>query len=141
MEADVKADEWDELEELLAKDDPPVLQHRLNRMLKAKIVGQAEELRRIRQGWKFRGAPPSHHSSAQQLRQGIRTDHRAMLLAYGFLRGKPYRTIESEDTVVRPNWSLVDSYLYDYCADASTVWRQRFAEWLDAANLSDGIKP
>lgn len=91
---------------------------------------------------------PGTHSRRVTIRNRrmkyLRKDVRAMQLAYGFLRGRPYRSMENtinEHHDNRPNWSLVLLYIRTHSTKYNSSnpdlrsWNQQFAEWVDEAGL------
>ncbi len=72
-----------------------------------------------------------------------RQETRAMLLAYGFLRGRSYLSMENT-TRTRPKWGLVLSYILRYGMEASgddRALRQTFSGWLADSGLPDNLMP
>ena len=80
-----------------------------------------------------------HHKRKVILRQ----ETRAMLLAYGFLRGRSHHSMENSIRT-RPKWGLVMSYILRYGVEASgddRALRQTFSEWLADSGLPDNMMP
>ena len=74
---------------------------------------------------------------------GLRQETRAMLLAYGFLRDRPYLSMENT-TRTCPKWGLVLSYILRYGMEASgddRALRQTFSGWLADSGLPDNLMP
>ncbi len=73
----------------------------------------------------------------------FRQETRAMLLAYCFLRGRPYRRMESF-TRTRPKWGLVLSYILRYGVEDrgdDRALRQTFSGGLADSGLPDNMMP
>ena len=72
---------------------------------------------------------------------GLRQETRAMLLAYGFLRGRAYRRMENV-THTRPKWGLVLDYILRYAEHGDDrSLRQTFSEWLADSGLPNNMMP
>ena len=65
---------------------------------------------------------------------GVRQHARAAQLAYGFLRGRPYDVVEGKCHDA-PDWDRVLEFISVHTDEPSNVWLQRYAEWLDNAEL------
>ena len=59
----------------------------------------------------------------------VRPAARSTHLAYGFLRGRAYRTIEDRRTRTAPNWNEVERMALKYGDTDSRTLKQAFAEW------------
>lgn len=60
----------------------------------------------------------------------LRGEARCTHLAYGFVKGVPYRAMEDKETTKsEPNWSNVQRMVERYSDEDSRVILQRFAEW------------
>lgn len=62
----------------------------------------------------------------------VRGECRSAHVAYGFLRGLPYKRIEAK-TKTDPNWSRVEDLIKKYGDGDIRVRLQRFAEWKEVA--------
>jgi hypothetical protein len=113
--------------------------------LKIKIVSLAAEARLIRReerryrGPKWGPSPVRLGLHRHRIHE-VRPEARHALLAYGFLRGRSYRQIESRAGCV-PNWDRVQDLILKYGevaeADRATTI-QRFAEWQSAGCTRGG---
>lgn len=65
-------------------------------------------------------------------RMDLRKEVRSAQLAYGFLKGIPYRKMEAK-AYTEPNWQRVRKLAEKYGEEDSRIIAQRFAEWMDAA--------
>lgn len=65
-------------------------------------------------------------------RTKVRTVARSTHLAYGFLRGTPYRVMENEKTRTVPNWNAIEKMITKYSTEDPRVTLQRFASWKSA---------
>jgi hypothetical protein len=106
--------------------------------LKIKVVSMAAEQRLIRaeeRRFKKRGlgASPVRQGLYDHRTKDIRPELRAANLAYGFVRGTPYRKMEAV-AYTEPNWKRVLQLAEKYGEEDSRVIRQRFAEWKDAVS-------
>lgn len=118
---------------------------RLN--LKIKIKSLAAEAKIIRQEERkylkhARACESEEHAeehrftmrSLQSHRKGgVRSEQRCSLLAYGFLKGMPYKRMEQscrENN--KPNWDTIEKMAIRFGADQRDI-KQRFAEWKDEA--------
>lgn len=63
----------------------------------------------------------------------VRKEARSSFLAYGFLRGLGYKSIE--DTKKKVDWDRVESLVKKYSEDDPRITLQRFAEWKDASGM------
>jgi hypothetical protein len=79
-----------------------------------------EEQRYSRQPWL--GTLVSHRKSV------VRPEARATLLAYGYLRGKQFKQIESIKSTKRIDWTAVKRMV------------DKYGDWQQAKNLQDWIK-
>lgn len=65
---------------------------------------------------------------------GVRKGSRTMHLAYGFLRGVPYRAMEQK-CHEPPNLYAVMANVKAYSVLDERVWKQRLAEWIDEGKI------
>lgn len=65
----------------------------------------------------------------------VRGESRSSHVAYGFLRGLPYRRIEA-NTKTAPDWSRVEALVKKYGDDDPRDRMQRFSEWKEAAEAA-----
>ena len=66
--------------------------------------------------------------------QLVRRVARSTLLAYGFLRGTPYKRIEeSHREGNEPDWDSVEKMVLRYGVEDRRVLKQRFLAWREAA--------
>jgi hypothetical protein len=87
--------------------------------LKVKILSLADESRTIRceeltlinAG---KGASPDREGLYLHRINEVRPESRAALLAYGYLRGTPYRAMENAATKSKPDWKRVASLIKKY---------------------------
>lgn len=108
---------------------------RLAKWKKRAILGR---LKATLRGDPVSGPDPKTVSSAVQ--QGvrlhrikcIRPEARCTLLAYGFLRGLPYKVIENF-AYTQPNWDRVARLAVRYSEDTEQNVQQRFAQWQSEA--------
>ena len=104
--------------------------------LRMKIMSLAAEARIIQaeeKRW------PGEHAARQGLRRHriheVRPEARHALLAYGFLRGREYRQLESKATRA-PDWDRVQKLAEKFGAATKAelpIVAQRFARWKEAA--------
>jgi len=70
----------------------------------------------------------------QDHRRGIvRNEARCAILAYGFLRGRPYASME-EKVYERPNWYKVYNNAKEFTNEDIEVIAERFLNWLKEAD-------
>lgn len=62
----------------------------------------------------------------------VRREARATCLAIGFLRGRPYKTLEAK-CYTPPDWKRVQTLIEKYGEGDKRDLVQRFAEWKDAS--------
>lgn len=72
-----------------------------------------------------------HHHRTVTLRKEARNH----LLAYAFLRGKPYGYVETA-AYERPDWDEIERLVLKYGLEIEQVIRQRFAEWKHNGEMS-----
>ncbi len=77
----------------------------------------------------------------------LRQETRAMLLAYGFLRGRSHHSMENSIRTC-PKWGLVLSYILRFGANPNVTprrderaLRQTFSGWLADSGLPDNMMP
>jgi len=104
--------------------------------LKMKIMSLAAEARIIRtEEKKWPGEHLARHGLHHHRIHEVRPEARHALLAYGFLRGRDYRRLESK-AARAPDWDRVQKLAEKFGAvtkaDLPAV-AQRFAQWKDAA--------
>jgi hypothetical protein len=101
--------------------------------LKIKIRSLAAEARIIRaEEKKWPGDSTPRLGLYRHRIREVRTESRTALVAYGFLRGRPYRQLEPKARR-SPNWERVQRLIEKYGTGEPQLLRQRFAEWKDAA--------
>ena len=113
------------------------------------LIEQEENIRWEKKKYRaFKGKSPKpfDHTGPSILRQRlhehrmqIRREVRAAHLAYGFLRGRSYRTIENK-TKNAPNWHRVIKIILQFGREPDQVLRQRFAEWIDNSGLPENLR-
>lgn len=71
-------------------------------------------------------------------RQELRSEVRSSFLAYGFLRGVPYKAIEKKlrPSTPQPNWDRVQSLIVKFGVGTKTDLIQRFEQWKQEAEGS-----
>lgn len=62
----------------------------------------------------------------------VRDEARSSHVAYGFLRGRPYKTVENS-AKTEPDWTRVEQLVKKYGEDDVRDRMQRFSEWKNAA--------
>lgn len=65
----------------------------------------------------------------------VRREARSSCLAYGFLRGRPYRALE-EKCYSKPDWKRVQYLIERYGEGDKRSLVQKFSEWKDVPALS-----
>lgn len=110
-----------------------------------RIISREEQaaLKRGRFGTKHGGMPGDvydayqTHNGLRFHRLGIKPEIRAALLAYGFLRGVPYRCIENAPRYLKapyskvgPNWKRVSELLVKYGPSSEIKSKDRYADAL-----------
>ena len=95
--------------------------------LKIKIKSLAVEAKLIRlEERKVKGL--TKHNLSEHRKHVVRPEARATLLAYGFLRGRDYRSIESNATT-KPDWTKVKSMVKRY-TDLPVTAAKQLDEWI-----------
>ena len=61
----------------------------------------------------------------------VRRESRSACLAYGFLRGRSYKSMEAK-AYTQPDWKRVQSLVEKYSGEDVRDVRQRFSAWKDA---------
>lgn len=72
-------------------------------------------------------------SAVGQDRFKLRQESRSAHLAYGFIRGKPYVSMERMCYRPHPDWKRIAELVGLHMAGEPATVRQRFANWLDDA--------
>lgn len=68
-----------------------------------------------------------------QRKQRMSKESRELQLAYGFLRGKDYSSIECDRTRSTPDFEAVLGQVLHFTDEDPRVLKQRFASWVDQA--------
>lgn len=104
--------------------------------LKIKIVSLAAESRLIRREERRFPRGRRNHPVCEGLRAhrtyDVRNEARAALLAYGYLRGRPYGAMEAK-TYTSPDWTRVAALVSKY--GPARVTPQVIREWADTEAL------
>lgn len=98
--------------------------------LKIKLLALAAEARLIRrEEQRWPGEHPIRYGLHEHRILDVRREARSTCLTYGFLRSRPYRTLEA--TCHRqPDWERVKQIAEKYGAGRPQDIRQRLAEWI-----------
>lgn len=100
--------------------------------LKIKIMSLAAEARIIRKETKrWPGESAERLGLYHHRIEDVRSEARSGLLAYGFLRGRPYRKMEALGSTV-PDWKRVEALITKYGDGDLRGRMQRFSEWKEA---------
>ncbi len=101
--------------------------------LKIKIMSLAAEAIIIRKETKrWPGDSPERLGLYAHRCMDVRSEARSGLLAYGFLRGRPYRKMEAVGSTT-PNWKRVEALVTKYGGGDPRDLMQKFSEWKEAA--------
>jgi len=108
--------------------------------LKIKVTSLAAEQKLIRaeeRRFKKRkqGAHPVREALYFHRTKDIRPELRCANLAYGFLKGIPYKTMETK-AYTQPDWTRVRKLAEKFGEDDSRVIAQRYAQWLSEAGVT-----
>jgi hypothetical protein len=108
---------------------------RMKLYLKIKIKSLAAEALIIRkEARKVRG--DLRHSLNQHRKTDVRWEARSSMLAYGFLRGRPYKLMEEKVRADnQPDWTRIEQLVKKFGEDDMRDRMQRFAEWKAEAEL------
>lgn len=103
--------------------------------LKVKIKSLAAESSIIRREAairknRFGGQDAGFKSLQEHRRFDVRNESRSASLAYGFLRGRPYKAMEAK-CWTQPDWSRVEKLAIKYGGETSQEIKQRFQQWKD----------
>lgn len=103
--------------------------------LKIKIKSLAAEARIIRsEEHKWKGDHPLRETLHNHRVHDVRKEARCSQLAYGFLRGREYRQLETKTHEGNsPNWDKVESIALRFGGGDSRELKQLFEEWKNAA--------
>lgn len=101
--------------------------------LKVKIKSLADEARIIKHEEQKRRGPrhgpgPERFWLHSHRVFGVRPEARCALIAYGFLRGRPYEVVEN-NAKTQPDWERVQKLVEKFGEDDVRHLRQRFSEW------------
>lgn len=105
--------------------------------LKVKVASLAAEARIIRKlelrlkRKGVRGDHPSRMSLSSHRRFVVRRECRLSHLAYGFLRGRPYKAMEAKthDPLTKADWDRVAKMVEKYGSGDPRASMQKFEEW------------
>ena len=114
----------------------------MNVFLKVKIKSLAAEARIIkreeqkrRKAWRSVTRAETKKETGRQARGlrehrigQVRPESRCALVAYGFLRGRPYKVVENS-AKSEPDWDRVQRLIEKFGTDDVRELRQKFAEW------------
>jgi hypothetical protein len=108
--------------------------------LKIKIKSLAAEAGIIRkEAKKVRG--DLRHALNEHRKKDVRWEARSSILAYGFLRGRDYFTMEAKCHKDNPpDWVRIEQLVKKFGEDDIRDRMQRFAAWKDAATAGPTAK-
>jgi len=92
------------------------------RKLKRHARAQSNEVRRAK-------AMGAFHRIQDHRKMHLRPHARSTHLAYGFLKGTPYKAIEGDRTRSEPNWPEIERMALKYSNEDSRKTKQRLAAW------------
>ncbi len=113
----------------------------INRHQAAKWLERARAARLKQQHQKVEYHMKNFNGIQDHRRKEIRIEARHTYLAYGFLKGNPYRSIERH-SYTQPNWDKVEDMIKRFGEGREQDLMQKFSEWKsEAEQLVDPRSP